>query len=84
MFGVSRWRFSTCERHRVAAATGHLDHRLLDALHQLGDSVLGQLVGAQAQFTAVTLAEGVQSAVNWDTDKNEIIYQVIEPYGQGD
>lgn len=69
---TSLWRFTTCERHRVSAATGHPDHRLLDALHQLRDSVSGQLVGAQTQFTAVTLTERVQTSVNWDTEENTL------------
>lgn len=55
---------ATCERHRVSAAAGHPDHRLLDALHQLGDSVSGQLVGAQTQFTTVTLTKCVQSSAH--------------------
>lgn len=47
----------------MAAATRHTHHRLLDALHQLGDSVSGQLVSAEAQLAAVALAKGVQGAI---------------------
>lgn len=48
----------------MSSSTGHLAHRLLQALHRLGDAVPGQLLRAQAQFTAVPLAKGVQSAVS--------------------
>lgn len=55
---------STCQRHRVSAAARHLRHRLLDALHQLRDAVARQLLRGQAQFSALALAEGVESATS--------------------
>ena len=54
----------TCEDHRVPPAAEHLAHRPWDPLHQLGSTVAGQLVGLQAELTAVTLAKRVQATAS--------------------
>ena len=54
----------TCESHCVSSATRHLDHFVRDALHQLGDPVIGQLVGGQTQLPTVPLPKRVKLPIN--------------------